>query len=533
MANLPSVPANATRTTPPHVSQQQLKKADDDVSTWFLGLVDGSGTGPSQIIVTAILGCVPVVGQLFDLRDLIKGIIIVSATPANVMGWVDLVITLIGCIPGFGDAFKAGFKLARNGQNAERVFDAMRKYAKIDPKKALKEMDWNKLKNECLALLNKMLDEFIDILDSWLAKQVMGGAKVKEVVQMMTQVKKDAPKYINSAFAEIQKTVNQMLNMHPPLPSTAVGKASHQVPARPVVPTGSGKGSGSGKGAATPPPAQRPSNPQRGGAPKQVKDKAPTTQSSAKPKPKKSNEIRQAKKKRWSTGVPAEHIVDYYSKEKRKTLRKVNDRGRLIEEYDRLKRNANGDRIRKQDANQTGIDHLWFGSHKGRKYLVGETKGSIFGHFSFLAGMAQSDANAIEGNRTEIGKIFDDKTEYDEHSGLGKRSTSAETSIQNEGALEGGKGKAGLGGTKTKGRQMSHKWINASIMVDDSISSGYKNQIILEYRNAQRSRRPITIYSREIYMVTGKQYEQHDRSKGKLHNIQQPIILLPDTALME
>ncbi|MBK5649328.1 MAG: hypothetical protein I4N51_21615 [Acinetobacter sp.] len=147
--------------------------------------------------------------------------------------------------------------------------------------------------------------------------------------------------------------------------------------------------------------------------------------------------------------------------------------------------------------------------------------------------MAQSDANAIEGNRTEIGKIFDDKTEYDEHSGLGKRSTSAETSIQNEGALEGGKGKAGLGGTKTKGRQMSHKWINASIMVDDSISSGYKNQIILEYRNAQRSRRPITIYSREIYMVTGKQYEQHDRSKGKLHNIQQPIILLPDTALME
>ena len=141
MANLPSVPANATKPVNPHVSQQQLKKADDDVGKWFMGLLDGSGTGPSQIIVTAVLGCVPVVGQLFDLRDLIRGIILVSANPANVMGWVDLVITLIGCIPGFGDAFKAGFKLAKNGANAERVFDARRKYAKIDPKKALKEIN--------------------------------------------------------------------------------------------------------------------------------------------------------------------------------------------------------------------------------------------------------------------------------------------------------------------------------------------------------------------------------------------------------
>ena len=196
MATLPSVPAKATKQpVTQRVTPQQLKKADDDVGKWFLGLLDGSGTGPSQIIVTAILGCVPVVGQLFDLRDLIKGIILVATNPANIMGWVDLVITLIVCIPGFGDAFKAGFKLARSGANAERVFDAMRKYAKIDPKKALKEMDWNQLKNKCLSLLNKMIDEFVDVLDSWLAKQVMGRPKVNDVIRMLQQVKNDAPKY--------------------------------------------------------------------------------------------------------------------------------------------------------------------------------------------------------------------------------------------------------------------------------------------------------------------------------------------------
>lgn len=524
MANLPSVPANVTKPANPNVSPQQLKKADDDVGKWFMGLLDGNGSGPSQIIVTAILGCVPFVGQLFDIRDLIRGIISVSTNPVNILGWVDLVITLIGCIPGFGDAFKAGFKLARNGGNAERVFDAMREYAKIDPKKALKEINWNKLKNECLSLLNKMLDEFVDVLDSWLAKQIMGRPKVNEVIRMMNQVKKDAPKYINSAFAEIQKTVNNMLNTHPALPSTAVGRTSSQVPARPTIPTGSNRG-----GSTT----QRSTNTQSGGAQQQVRNNAPTAQSSAAAKAKKSNEIRQAKKKRWSTGVPAEHIVDYYSKEKRKSLRKVNDNGRLIEEYDRLKRNAAGDRIRKQDINQTGIDHLWFGSHKGRKYLVGETKGSIFGHFSFLAGMAQSDAKAIEGNRTEIGKIFDNKTEYNENSGLGNRATSVETTIKNENALQGSQGKAGLSGTKNKGRQMSHKWIEASISTDNSISSTHKSNFIIAYRSYIRTGKDITLYNREIYMVTGKQYEQHDRSKGKIHNIQMPLISIPDNTLAE
>jgi hypothetical protein len=50
-----------------------------------------------------------------------------------------------------------------------------------------------------------MIDEIVDVLDSWLAKQVIGRPKVNEVIKMFTQVKKDAPKYMNAAFAEIQK----------------------------------------------------------------------------------------------------------------------------------------------------------------------------------------------------------------------------------------------------------------------------------------------------------------------------------------
>lgn len=34
-------------------------------------------------------------------------------------------------------------------------------------------------------------------------------------------------------------------------------------------------------------------------------------------------------------------------------------------------------------------------------------------------------------------------------------------------------------------------------------------------------------------MITGKQYEQHDRSKGRVHNIQMPLIVLQDNILVE
>lgn len=80
---------------------------------------------------------------------------------------------------------------------------------------------------------------------------------------------------------------------------------------------------------------------------------------------------------------------------------------------------------------------------------------------------------------------------------------------------------------------MSHKWIGASLKEDMSISITHKNTISTNIIIAQRNFSYPTIYNREIYMVTGKQYEQHDRSKGKVHNIQMPLVVLPDNILVE
>ena len=41
------------------------------------------------------------------------------------------------------------------------------------------------------------------------------------------------------------------------------------------------------------------------------------------------------------------------------------------------------------------------------------------------------------------------------------------------------------------------------------------------------------VYNREVFMVTGKQYEKHDRTKGAAHEVQPPVIVIPDGILIE
>jgi hypothetical protein len=114
----------------------------------------------------------------------------------------------------------------------------------------------------------------------------------------------------------------------------------------------------------------------------------------------------QSKKKRWHSGVPAQHIVDYHVKAGRKPLRKVNDHGRLVEEWDRLKK-LDDVVVRESVINVPGLDHLWFGPYRGRKYTVGETKGSVWAQFSFMAGMAQKDKDAVVDTRNDTAAVMD------------------------------------------------------------------------------------------------------------------------------
>lgn len=503
---------NATSSVPNF--SRQIRQADDTAGQWLLGLLDGKGNKPSHAIVTAVLGCVPVVGQLFDLRDLIRCLIALTTSPTSVGNWVELLVTLIGCIPGFGDAFKAAFKLARGGQNANRVFDAMRSYTRMNPRAALQNLDWGKLQREALQMLNNMLDNLISTLDRWLVKLVAGRQQANDLIKALNNLKQQAPPMLQRAVSELKKSVDDLLRQTDVLSTAHVSIAQRGVPRTPPASRPPSAATASSKPQTTPVVDNTGKNPASRGQTPAV------------------HQIRQSKRKRWATGVPAEHIVEYYVKSARPGCRKINDHGRLTEEWESSKKNG-GMPHRQSAVTSQGIDHLWFGPHKGRSYTVGETKGSIWAQFSFLAAMSENDRKNVEGTRADTAKVLDEKQPYNPNQVVSKDGASSTyATIDNEKALADTDKQTGtLSSTKAKGRQMSHLWIKQSLQSDSTISAAHKEKIEVLLLIALSSNGAYP-YGREIFMVTGKQYLIHDRSKGKTHNPQLPIISIPDNTLM-
>ncbi len=146
--------------------------------------------------------------------------------------------------------------------------------------------------------------------------------------------------------------------------------------------------------------------------------------------------------------------------------------------------------------------------------------------------MNETDRKAVEGTRADTAKVLDNKQPYSPEVAMSQDSPrNTYATIDNEKALADVDKQTGtLSSTKPKGRQMSHWWIELSIQQDYTIPASHKIKIIdaLQLAVARQGNLP---YNREIFMVTGKQYETHERSKGKTHKPQLPIINIPDEIL--
>ena len=175
-----------------------LRQADSGIGTWLAELVTGAGTSPSHIIITGILGVVPGIGQAMDARDLILGIIAIVKVPAAIGGWVELVITLIGCVPAVGDALKVGFKLMKQGHNFGRVLEAVSPALRGNVEKFMRKIDWKVLAEESKGLFMKTISAFIEGLDTWIMKAVAGGSTVKQIMAELKAIEKQGPKMIRS-----------------------------------------------------------------------------------------------------------------------------------------------------------------------------------------------------------------------------------------------------------------------------------------------------------------------------------------------
>ncbi|CDG83166.1 putative uncharacterized protein [Janthinobacterium agaricidamnosum NBRC 102515 = DSM 9628] len=206
-----------------------LRQADDGIGSWLTDLVSGAGSSPSHIIVTGILGVVPGVGQAMDARDLILGVIHISKSPAAVGGWVELVITLIGCVPAIGDTMKVGFKFMKQGHNFGRVLEAVSPKLRGNVEKFMRQIDWSMLTRNSKSLFKNALDTFIDGIDSWVVKAVAGGPQVKQIIGELKAIRRQGPRMIDDAFSELKKLHAKMMGHELPGTTAALGSVSSKV----------------------------------------------------------------------------------------------------------------------------------------------------------------------------------------------------------------------------------------------------------------------------------------------------------------
>ena len=485
-----------------------LAAADDTLSGWLEGLVTGEGSSPSQIIITGILGVIPGVGQALDVRDLIKDIIALSKSATDAAAWLSMLITLIGFIPVMGDALKTFFKLAKSGKGLSRSMDSITgDLLKGDIKKWVTHINWGQIAQSAKSTLNDILDVFIDGLDSWLAQVVMGKAECRNIIAQVKNIKTQAPKMLDEAIEELKTLHKSMLGE--PLPkSTATVSHGSRTPA---VPSNSAKVETSTKKIAQ---DNTPNNPVQVNANNPKNHRGETKQES-----------------KYVSGVPAEHLTDYWVNQHKTNLKKANYHGRLIPDYG--------------SSGRTGIDHLW--AQKGasnRPGIVAETKSSLLGSIAFISALpadiqakfkALGDTEAAEretlntkNKEKNAGPTMDNAGRDD----IGTKKVKMDSSADENNL----KGRGGLNETKTKGTQMSHKWIVDSLVKDMTLTTAgieVKKKASNWWKNDYfKGVNPP--YARWLVMVSGRQLSQHSKVRklpSHKHDIQDPLITLPDNIL--
>jgi len=478
-----------------------VQAADNDVADWLKGLVTGSGSSPSQVIVSGILSVVPGLGQAMDVRDIVLGVIAISRSPASPMAWLDIAITLVGCVPVAGDSLKTGFRLLKSGHSLPRILDGMSPKIRGNVEKWFREINWAEVASTVKRSFDDVIAAFIDGIDSWLVKTVMGQGEVKLLVAQLKDLRARAPKMLDEAVAELRQMWGKALGDAKPRSTAA---ASSPLPAKTAT------------HAEVPGTAKRP-EPTTVRRDKTATDPAGTRAA-------KSDERRAAKKKQdWDTGVPAEHIADYWCAKNKRNLKKANNNGRLWEEWDK--------------AGRQGIDHVWVQSGtSARPGVIGETKSTLFGAFRFLQALPEEIRQQLkELGEAEAASPTPGGQPNVFHS-AGRDGLQSKTRVdgtsENEEAMKKGLGKPNPNtGLMT---QMSHEWIANAIHSEDLTKAGRElAQLIRSYRKRYAlgtdSSPP---YARWIIMVTGRQKHLHETRQGHQHVIQPPLIALPDNILL-
>lgn len=183
---------------------QGRKAMSNEALDWFFGLIEGDfNEDPSaaQIIIGTVIGCIPVIGQIMDVRDICANLKKLNKDPEDALLWVGLVVTLIGLVPGAGDLVKGVFRfvlkfLRKGGDEAvgaiRSILAFLRGRGYGDPVKYLKTLPWQRFSNECSSLFRRIVFGLLEGIElvrtGWLTRKLLG-THVKDLAIVQAQIR--------------------------------------------------------------------------------------------------------------------------------------------------------------------------------------------------------------------------------------------------------------------------------------------------------------------------------------------------------
>ena len=182
------------------------KKIKSEKSFWntLWGALQGEyNENPTgmEILIDMGINFIPFVGQACDVRDITACLkkLVIERRVDEVMIWVTLLLTAIGCVPVAGDVIKAGCKAIIKGAD-DAVLTVLRKLDADDVQKAFRI-----LKTKFTA----SIDDATAMVSKWIEKAGNSkyGSKVNEVLAGANENLRKASDFVNDKIDEFEEKV--------------------------------------------------------------------------------------------------------------------------------------------------------------------------------------------------------------------------------------------------------------------------------------------------------------------------------------
>ena len=213
------------------VSDTEVARWAMDASDWLWGTVQGAFNekqSTSQIVVDAVIGMIPLVGDATAARDLIAVSVRLADDPKKreeTLEWVLLVVLIFALIPVVGGVIKGvGRLLLKAAKEATEHAAALREIIEFcnrvghgNAVKWIKTLDLASYQGQVLAKFNALMDKFIEVFSAfrdklgWLTPEAMKAATLRWIKNFQALKAKGAtmiPKAITELNAQL-KVVQQ------------------------------------------------------------------------------------------------------------------------------------------------------------------------------------------------------------------------------------------------------------------------------------------------------------------------------------